>query len=282
MADARDSFRGTASPVGRAQAQGDQVASSQSVEWLGRAGLLARAVVYGIVAVLAIQVAAGAGGETTDQQGALSEIARQSFGKILLVLVAIGLAGYAIWRFVRAVVGRGPESEEDGKERIGGVVAGIVYALLCVSAVRILIGAGGSQSNTDKTTGGVLGWPGGTWIIGIVGVIIIGVGLHQGYKGISKGFLEDSKVGQMRQQTRKVFTAVGVFGHLARMVVFALMGTFLVKAAIEYDPDEAIGLDGALAKIAGYSYGPVLLGIVAFGLLGFAVFSAMESRYRRV
>jgi hypothetical protein len=75
---------------------------------------------------------------------------------------------------------------------------------------------------------------------------------------------------------------VGVFGHLARAVVFVLIGYFLVWAAIDYNPDEAIGLDGALAKLGDSSYGPVLLGVVAFGLLGFALYSVLDARYRKV
>src|SRR5690606_22401140 len=126
--------------------------------------------------------------------------------------------------------------------------------------------SGGGSGNPDKATGGVLGWPGGTWLVGAAGVGLIGVGLYQGYKGVSRGFLEDSKTDEMSERTQRWFTALGVFGHVSRMVVFALIGWFLLRAAITFDPDEAIGLDGALDKLAGESYGPVLLGIVAVGL----------------
>jgi Domain of Unknown Function (DUF1206) len=81
---------------------------------------------------------------------------------------------------------------------------------------------------------------------------------------------------------RRVFTAVGVFGHLARMVVFVLIGYFLVKAAVDYDADEAVGLDGALATLGDSSYGPALLGVVAGGLIGFALYSLLDARYRKV
>jgi hypothetical protein len=274
--------RGGGAALRGAAGQGEQVVQSSGFEWLARAGLLARGVVYGVVAVLAIKLAIGDGGQTTDQQGALGTIAEQPFGKAMLILVAIGLAGYAIWRLVRAAVGHGPEAHDDAKERVGGVVSGIVNAMLCFTAVKILAGAGGGSGNTDKTTGGVLGWPAGTWIVGITGAIIVGVGLYQGYQGISKKFLEKSKTEQMTESTKRAFTAVGVAGHLARMVVFAMIGYFLVRAAIDYDPEKSIGLDGALAKLSNLSYGPVLLGIVAAGLLGFAAYSVFDSRYHRV
>lgn len=269
-------------PMRSAQSKGGDFAQTPQFEWLARAGLVARGVIYAIIGVLAIQVAMGEGGKTTNQQGALQEIAKQPLGKVLLVLMIVGLAGYATWRIVRAAIGHGPEATDDTKERIAGFASGIAYAMLCVTAVSILIGSGGSSGSPDKTTGGVLGWPGGQLLVGLAGLIIIGVGLEQGYKGITKKFLEQSKTEEMSERTERAFTALGVFGHLARMVVFALIGYFLLKAAIDFNPDEAVSLDGALSAVAKASYGPVLLGIVAAGLIGFAAYSVADARYRKV
>src|SRR3954471_24011549 len=91
----------------RASARGERIARSQEFEWFARAGLVARGVVYLIIGVLSVKLAVGDGGKTTDQQGALATIAKQPLGTVLLVLVAIGLAGYACWRLARAAVGRG-------------------------------------------------------------------------------------------------------------------------------------------------------------------------------
>ena len=77
-------------------------------------------------------------------------------------------------------------------------------------------------------------------------------------------------------------TWAGMVGHVARAIVFGLVGVFLVKAAIDYKANEAIGLDGALAKLYGHSYGPWLLGAVAAGLVAFGIFSITEARYRRI
>ena len=184
---------------------------------------------------------------------------------------------------MRAAIGHGPEATDDTKERIDGLASGIGYAMLCVTAVSILVGSGGGGSGSpDETTGGVLGWPGGQVLVGLAGVIIIGVGLEQGYKGITKKFLEQSKTEAMSERVKPAFTALGVFGHLARMVVFALIGYFLLRAAIDFDPDKAVSLDGALTALAKASYGPVLLGIVATGLIGFAAYSIADARYRKV
>ncbi len=274
----------TRQPVRDVQAGGERVARSRGFEWLARSGFVARGLIYGIVGILAIKLAVGAGGTTANQQGAMETIARQPFGKVLLILVAIGLGGYALWRLVRALLGHGPEGSDSGFDRVAALGSGIVYAGLCAIAVEILLGSrstGGSGS-AQKTTAGVFGWPGGTWLVGVAGAVFVGIGLYQGYRGLSKDFLEDAKTEQMSPWARQWIEWIGTFGHLARMVVFGLVGVFLIKAAIEFDPNKAVGLDGALAKVADASYGPLLLGLVAAGLIGFGLYSLSDARYRRV
>ncbi len=271
-------------PLREAKSTGDAIAHARWFEWLARAGLVARGAIYGIIGVLALQVAFGSGGKTTNQKGALAELAQQPGGKILLVLMAIGLFGYAFWRLLRAAVGHGPEETDDGMERLKGLDSGIAYASLFVTCLAILFGSSGSggSGSPDKATGGVLGWPGGQVIVAIAGLVLIGVGLYQGYEGVKKKFLEKSKTGEMSRETKKAFTALGVAGHLARMVVFALIGYFLFKAAIDFDPHKAVSVDGALAAVGKASYGPIVLGIVAAGMLAFGAYSVADARYRRV
>ena len=275
------SIQGTAQ---MGQQQGEKVARSDGFEWLARLGLAARGVVYAVIAILALKVALGDGGKTTDQQGALKTIAQQSFGEILLIVVAIGLFGYALWRLVRAAIGHGAEGDrDDAKERIDGVASGIGYGILFVTALGILFGSGGGGGGgPQSTTGGVLDWPAGQVLVIIAGLVLLGVAVDQGIKGFKRKFLEKSHTERMSERTKKVFTAFGVFGHLARMVIFGLMGYFLIKAAIDYDPKEAVSLDGALAKLANSAGGPLVLGAVAVGLLGFGLYSFMDARYRRV
>jgi Domain of Unknown Function (DUF1206) len=268
--------------VDHAEAKAEDFAHSRTFEWLARAGLVARGVIYAIVGILAIKLALGDGGKTTNQNGALDTIAGQPFGKVLLVLMAIGLAGYAIWRLVRAAIGHGPESTDDTKDRIAGFASGIGYGALSITAISILLGSGSGSGSPDKATGGVLDWPAGQVIVAIAGLIILGVGFEQGYRGIKRKFLEESKTEQMSESVERAFTGLGVFGHLARMVVFVLIGYFLIRAAIDYNPDKAVSLDGALAALGQASYGPILLGVVAAGLIGFAAYSIADARYRRV
>jgi len=274
----------SARAVRGAQQGGDAVAQRPEFGWLARAGLLARGVVYGIVGILALKLAVGSGGKATTQRGALQTIAGEPFGKALLIATAVGLAAYALWRLLRAWIGHGSEQDDSAFKRVAGVASGLAYAALCVTAVKILIGASssGGANSPKETTGGVLGWTGGTLIIGVIGAILIGVALFQGYKGVSKKFLEDSKTAQMSHAVKRGFTAIGVFGHLARMVVFGLIGYGLLTAALDYAPRRAIGLDGALSKLSHQPYGPLLLGVVAAGLIGFALYSIADARYAKV
>jgi hypothetical protein len=265
-----------------ARRQGERAAGAPALGWLARAGLVSRGVVYAVIGVLALKLALGDGGKATNQQGALRTIADTSFGTLLLALMAIGLAGYAAWRLVRAAVGHGREQRDSGGDRIAALASGIAYTTLCVAAVKILVGAHAGSGTPKKATGGVLDWTGGRTLVVLAGVVLVGVAVYQAYKGGARKFLEDSKTEQMSRRAEQAFTALGVFGHLARAVIFALVGYGLIKAAIDYDPDKAVGLDGALRKLADASYGPVLLGVVAAGLIGFAAYSMADARYRRV
>lgn len=266
----------------RAKGQGEQLAHAKTLGWLARAGLVARGVVYGVIGILALKLALGDGGKATNQTGALKTIAGQSFGEVLLILVAIGLGGYSLWRLLRAAVGHGAEQRDSASDRIAALASGIAYGILCVTAVKILTDSGAGSGTPQQPTGGVLDWPAGPVLVAVAGAILIGVAAYQAYKGLAKKFLEDAKTGEMSEAVRKGYTALGVFGHVARAVVFALIGYGLIKAAVDYNPKEAIGLDGALRELANASYGPALLGLVAVGLAGFALYSIVDARYRKV
>ena len=249
-------------PIRRAQGQGDDLARTRQFEWLARAGIAARGVIYAIIGVLAIKLAVGSGGETTNQQGALATIVKQPFGKALLILMAVGLAGYAIWRLVRAALGHGPEaSRRHEGAHLRAVERDRLSRRSSSPRSRSCSGRAAVARATPARRPAACwtGPPDRSWSA-IAGAVMIGVGLDQGYKGIKRKFLEKSKTGEMSEGVERAFTALGVFGHLARMVVFGLIGYFLIKAAIDYDPDKAVGLDGALAALRRSSYGPTLLG----------------------
>jgi hypothetical protein len=273
----------TASPIVGARSAGNRFVDTKLFEVLSRAGFVARGVVYGIIGVLAFDLAIGHGGKITNQQGAFQTLEKQPFGHFLLALVAVGLGGYAVWRLFRAALGHGRESADKGMERLGALGSGVVYAVLCAVAVKILTGGSSSSSgNTKHTASGVFSWPAGRWIVLIAGLVMIGVAIYQFIRGVKKKFLDDDKTEEMGRTVETWITRAGIVGHIARAVVFGLVGSFLLKAAIDYKANEAIGLDGALAKLYNHSYGPWLLGAVAAGLVCFGAFSVTEARYRRI
>ncbi len=270
----------------QARSAGRTTTHSTAFEALTRAGFVARGLIYVIIGALAVQVAMHTTGHAaTNQRGALETIQKQPLGRWLLIAVAIGLGAYAVWRFVQAYVGHGPEGGGDASAfgRLAAAASGCAYAAMCALAVSILVGASSqSSSNPHKSAAGVLGWPGGQWIVAAAGAAFLGVALYQGYKGVSRKFLEEDKTGQMSPFVKRWFTRAGVVGHLARMVAFGLIGVFVLKAAIDYAPSKAVGLDGALEKLARQTYGTFLLAVVAAGLIAFGLYSIADARYRRI
>jgi Domain of Unknown Function (DUF1206) len=292
MATRQASARRTEEPAEQSAREVREKAETGSgwYAWLARGGLLAKGASFAVVAVLAIGVAAGTRGKTTSRQGALQTLAQHGWGKVLLVLLAVGFAGYAIWRFVQAFAEREDEAGEKAAakkwaKRAGYIGRGLIYAGLTFTTAKILAGAGGQQSQNEKaskTTAAVLDWPGGRWIVGIVGLCIIGVGLWNFYRGIARKFEDKWRTGEMSAAERKWGGRAGVAGHLARAVVFTLVGIFVTKAAIDFKPSDAIGLDGALQKLADASYGPYVLGLTAAGLLCYGLYCLVDARYRDV
>jgi hypothetical protein len=246
---------------------------------LARTGLVAKGVSFGIVGVLAIKLALGDGGKATSREGALQSLAQHSFGEVLLILLAVGFAAYALWRFVQAF------AEGEWGKGIGYVGRGLIYAGLTFSTIKILVGSetGGSQNQkAHKTAATVLSWPAGTWIVGFAGAAIVGAGLWNLYRGLSRKFEDKWRLQGMSHTARKWGGRAGAVGHVARAVVFTLIGIFVVKAALDYNPRDAIGIDGALQKLAHASYGPYLLGLTAAGLLCYGLYCLVDARYRDV
>jgi Domain of Unknown Function (DUF1206) len=253
-------------------------------EALARAGYAARGIVYAVIGVLGFRLAEGVSGQPANQKGALRTVAHQPFGHWILLAVAIGLAGYAIWRATQAFVGVTPEAgEHSAFDRVGAFGSAIAYGSFCAIAIALLRGSssGGSKS-PSSTTAGVLGWPAGRQIVIGAGVVFLIVAAYQVYQGLSRKFLDDSKVVEMSRRERQAFTYVGVTGLLARGVVFGLIGVFAIKAARDYSPKDAVGLDGALASLLHHTYGSAVLVVVACGLIAFGAYSIADARFRKI
>jgi hypothetical protein len=251
---------------------------------LARAGYAARGVIYALIGLLALRLAEGVGTARPNQQGAMNKIAHQTYGHALLLLVAIGLGGYALWRLAQALIGHTPEyGRHSAMDRIGALGSFFAYAAFCVLAITVLRGtASDSSSKPSKTAGGVLHWPAGRELVGAVGVLFVVIGAYQAYLGLSKKFLEYSKTERMGAGTLGAFTLIGEVGLVARAIAFALIGLFALKAARDYDPHDAVGIDGALTRLTHHAYGTTALGIVAVGLIVFGAYSIADARYRKI
>jgi hypothetical protein len=262
-----------------------RAAHGRWVDRLGRFGLLAQGVSYVLVGALAVELAVGLGGGTTSRQGALATLSDEPGGAVVLILLACGFAGYAIWRLAQALFDRGGDGDDASglAKRAGQLGKAAIYIGLTWATVALLVdGPSGDGKEEEKATAGVFDWPAGRWLVAGVAVAILGVAAYQVYRALSRKFMEEMESHKVTARSKRWLERVGIVGILARGIVFGLIGAFLLKAAIEFDPDEAIGLDGALHKLAEAPYGSLLLGVTAAGLIVFGLFCGLQARYRDV
>jgi len=265
------------------QRQARRTARSAWLGYLGRAGLAAQGVCFGIVGGLAITLALGAGGTATDPQGALNAIARHSWGTFLLVLLSIGFAGYALWRFAQALFDRGGMGSDFAGlfRRAIQLVQGVCYTVLTLGAVKTLLGARPGPNDERHAAVGVLGWPAGRELVGLAASVLLVSAVVIVYWALSRRFKESLAIDEMDAGTERLVTGLGVLGLCALAVVLGVVGWFLLKAAIEFDPSAPVGIGGALSKLAHATYGLWVLSITAAGLIAFAVFDLFQARYHR-
>jgi hypothetical protein len=254
------------------------------MERLARLGYATEGAVYALIGLLAAGAAFGTGGRATGQHGTFEVVAESPFGSVLLGLIAIGFLGYALWRSVQAIADpdkEGADVKALGK-RVGYGVSAFVYAGLAFSAVGLILGTASDGRSPDDWTALLLSWPLGQLLAVSIGAAVIGVGLHELYQAYKAGFLEYLNLGEMGEKARKWIVRWGRLGIAARGIVFGVVGTFLIRAALEYDPQQARGLGGALQTLAQQPFGPWLLGAVAFGLIAYGLFMLGVARYRRI
>jgi hypothetical protein len=255
------------------------------IEHLARLGYASKAVIYAIIGILAILAATNQGGEVTDTSGALRVVLGQPFGRILLVVLAAGLCGYALWRLLDAI--RDPDRNgTDIKgliERIGNVVRGLIYGALGIEAFRLFRGLRGSNGDEARIwTARIMDWPLGEFIIGIIGAIVCLYGLSEILDSIREK--RDAKIDMsvLPAGWRSPLAMISRFGVGARGAIIATLGFFLVRAAVEHDPSEAAGTRQSTIELAGAVEGRWLLALIAAGLLAYAVDQAVHSRCRRI
>ena len=260
------------------------VADSRAVEIGARVGLAAYGVTHLLIAWLALQIAfGGGGGQQANQKGAFQQLTDNTFGKILLWVIVVGFLAVGLWRLGQAIWGYRYVSDKKKQLRKRGTSAfkAVVFFTLTVLAVRTAIGSGGGGNGQQQATAGVLGLPGGQWIVGLVGLGIIVAGGSKIYAGWKKKFEDDMDM-PSDQKTRQAVERTGQIGYIAKGVSIGVIGVLVVIAAIQFDPAKAAGLDAALRSLAQTPLGPWLLVVVALGLAAYGVFCWFDAKYHRV
>lgn len=279
------------SGVEELQATAEEAANSEGAEWWARAGFVARGFVYLIVGVIALQIAWAERPDTeASKDGALRAIAEQPFGGVLLVALAIALAGYALWRFSEALWGKRDETDEHKRtlKRLGSAAKGLIYVGVLLSTVRFIRGGassgggGGGQESEESWTATLLDLPGGRLWVGAAAVALFGIAGWLVYRGLAQKYEKRLDTHEMGPVTGRVVDVVGVVGLTARGAIVGFAGYLLLRAALEYDPDEAAGIDGTLRELAERPYGQVILTVLGVGIACYGLYSWVEARYRRL
>jgi hypothetical protein len=262
-----------------------QAAESPWLEGLARVGLVAQGISFMLVGVLAIELALGEGGKATDRQGALRTLAQDGFGRVAVLALAIGFGAYALWRLAQAVLGHDVE-EPGGKakwtKRLSSLGKAAIYAALCAAAISVLLGEKGNGNEEKDATKGILGWPGGRWIVVAIALAIAAAALWNFYRAVSGRYKDSLKKEQLSSTALRWTTRIAFVGLMARAVVFSIVSWFFFDAAADYNANKARGLDGALHKVIDAPYGKWLLGMCAAGLFAYGLFCLIQARYREV
>ena len=259
---------------------------------LGRAGWLAKGVVYLLAGGLALLVVgrsfgwsnANTAAKEASPTGAIKEVAQSRGGPLLLVVLAIGMFLYAAWRLATALL-PGSTDAEGWATRLGYGVSAIIYTTFGVTAISLArtpaAKADGNQTVSDMTSR-LMQNTTGRWLIGIAGAVVIGAGLYHIVKGLEADVTDDINMSGMSTQRARWTRRLGAAGEIGRGIAIGLIGFFLLRAAVTYIAAEATGLDGALRRLALESWGVLLVAIVGLGLIAYGLFCVVTFTRRRL
>jgi uncharacterized protein DUF1206 len=268
-----------------ADSKAEQVGDSTSLEMVARAGLAAYGLVHLLIGWLAARLAwSGSAGKSADTSGAMTTLAAQPFGKILLWSVAVGLVALALWQVSEAVWGhRYRPRLARVREKITSGALAFVYVGLGASAAAVALGSRTSSSQSEQhATSGVLALPGGRVIVVAAGLVIIGIGIAEVVSGVRKAFSEEIDTTSLSPATRTAVTRLGQVGYITKGLALAVVGALLTYATLGFKQQNTQGLDGAMQAILAQPFGKFLLTAVALGFVAFGLFAILQSRYRRM
>jgi Domain of Unknown Function (DUF1206) len=246
-----------------------------------RLGFATKGLLTILVGVLALQHALGRGGQLTGQQGAIRALREQPFGLVALVVLTVGLSAHALWMFVSAFMDpQGKGTRIVGMvERVSFFVTGIGYAALAFGSLTLLLGKGASGTDLDDLAAAVLTPSFGRWLVGLAGAAVVIAGVLQMRLAVTAGFRHDLRP-ELSPWMRRITIASGRFGYSALGVLSLLVGSSLVRVAVEYDPSEAGGWDEALGLLSRFGEGTWVLGLAAGGLILYGLYFVLLVRAR--
>jgi succinate dehydrogenase/fumarate reductase cytochrome b subunit len=259
-----------------------QRAAAQTEPWiekLARVGYAAKGVIYTLIGVLALIAAAGPGGKTTNQAGAINTIAQQPFGMVVLLAIGVGLLGFALWRLIQAFWN--PEHKKPLK-RIGYVVSGLAYGGFGMAAISAAMTGERATSNSQQNAATVLSLPGGQLLMFVGAAIFVAVGVAQIANGLALNFTKILETERMSPEELRATMWFGRLGMVARGILFGLIGWFAFQAGMDRQPGEVGGVERGLQTIAQAPGGPLLLGLTALGLVCYGLFMFVEAKYRKM
>lgn len=252
---------------------------------MARVGYVAKGTVYAIVGVLTFKAAFNMGGQKAGKMQVLQFLDHQTFGNVLLVLMGLGLCCYAGWRFIQSL--KNPEhlgSDSKGKgKRLAFFVSGVLYLGLAIMAfLRVFGSSGGSGGTTSPQRSSFLASETGLIFLGIAGALIICVGIYQFLKAYRSDYFKKFDLYSIQEEKRrKLIKNTAEFGLSARGVIFLIIGFFAIKAALNSNPSQIKTTVEAFSFIQQSSYGPWLMGLVAAGLVAYAIYMFLKAKYRR-
>jgi hypothetical protein len=273
----------------RASAARERAIRNDALVQLGRAGWVAKGAVYVLIGVLAVPIAFGGSDDSANKDGALSQIAENSWGTWLLWVLTLGLVGYALWRFLTACL---PATHDEGAKtlvhRVAYAASGVIYLVFAWTAGSIAMlggeqasdSGGGEEAQVERVSRTLIeqGW--GRWALAMLGLGVVAYAVHEAREGLGRRFRDDLDLQGAGTAERDLLDRFGVAGHLGRALVAALIAVFLVRAAITANPDDANGLDATLHEVASNGLGGVLVLVAALGLLAYGGFCIVSARHR--
>jgi hypothetical protein len=246
-----------------------------------RVGLTARGIVYILMGFLAFLIAGGSHAEV-DQKSALDQVLLRPGGRLLVGLMAVGFACYALWRFFEAASGVTGENEGMGSRMIS-FVRGLVYSSFAITAVSVFNGSHQHQSTQQRRYAfDVMSHQGGRLVVGVLGLVIVAVGINGLNEGMKFKFMRYFQGEHLSHVERRWIRSLGRIGITSRGIVFVITGILLIFAAWTHNATKATGLDGALKTLRNQPFGGFLLGVVAIGLVIFGIYGLAEARYRHI